>query len=227
MRNLHSYNKKRQITTRITTVLLLSLVVALIVAGDIYLRNSQPLINETVDRIANESDVEQEGKNETKPSAESISSYKVAPDQPRVLSIKKLDLTARLMPMGINSAGNIQAPQNTYDTGWYSDGNLPGQPGAVLVDGHASGPTRIGIFAYLDTLSVGDIVEVELGNGQNLVYGVTHLETTRLEDVNMKKALAPYGDAVEGLNLITCTGAWIDSEKTYDHRVIVYTERVQ
>jgi len=47
-----------------------------------------------------------------------------------------------------------------------------------------------------------------------------------LEGFDMKQALLPYGNALKGLNIMTCTGEWIDEKKTYDHRVVVYTEQV-
>jgi hypothetical protein len=52
------------------------------------------------------------------------------------------------------------------------------------------------------------------------------METVALDDVDMDKLLTPYGNAKEGLNLITCTGDWLPDKKTYDHRVLVYTKRV-
>jgi hypothetical protein len=55
---------------------------------------------------------------------------------------------------------------------------------------------------------------------------VVHVETVPKESVDMQEVLRTYGDATEGLNLMTCTGTWIKDERTYDKRAIVYTERV-
>jgi LPXTG-site transpeptidase (sortase) family protein len=120
----------------------------------------------------------------------------------------------------------MQAPVNIYDSGWYGGSAKPGTPGATVIDAHASGATRQGLFAYLDTLKVGEQLSIERGDGQTFNYEVTHTEIVPLTEVDMSKLLAPYGDATEGVNLITCTGTWIPDQKTYDHRVLVYTKRV-
>lgn len=169
---------------------------------------------------------EQEGKDESKPAAASLSSYAVSPNLPRALYIDKLNIAARVLPMSVNKDGSVQSPKNIYDSGWYTGSVKPGDIGALFIDGHASGPTREGLFAYLDTLVEGDTLQVEKGDGTRLTYKVVHTEVVPLEGLDMKKALLPYGNTLRGLNLMTCTGKWVDSKNTYDHRVLVYTEQV-
>lgn len=169
---------------------------------------------------------EQEGQDETKVSSDALSKYVVAADLPRALYIDKLDVSARILPMSVNTAGNIQAPLNIYDAGWYNGSVKPGQTGAVFIDGHASGPTREGLFAYLDTMNTGDTLQVEKGDGTLLTYRVIFKEVVALNDIDMKKVLLPYGNTLKALNLMTCTGTWLPDKKTYDQRVVVYTEQV-
>ena len=170
-------------------------------------------------------DVAVEASDETPVAVDTLSSYKVPADAPRILKIDSLGIAARVQPMGVNSIGAIQAPVNIYDSGWYSGSSKPGAYGAMFIDGHASGATRQGLFAYLDTLQNGNIISVEKGSGEVLQYKVVHVDTVSKDAVDMNKALRTYNNATEGLNLMTCTGKWIASQKTYDNRVIVYTER--
>lgn len=167
-----------------------------------------------------------EGTDETEITVDTLNNYIVAADMPRFLGIEKLNMKARIQPMGVNSEGAVQAPVNIYDSGWYTGSAKPGSPGAAFIDAHASGATRQGLFAYLDTLKNGDTITVEQGDGTIFTYKVVHSETVARDAVDMKKALSVYGQADEGLNLMTCTGAWIKNEETYDKRVVVYTERV-
>ena len=167
-----------------------------------------------------------EGEDEAEVTDSAVDSYAVAPDLPRVLTIDKIGVEARVLPMSVNSDGSVQAPVNIFDSGWYGASAKPGQAGAGFIDAHASGATRQGLFAYLDTLVVGDTVSVERGDGQLFNYRVAHVETVNLDKVDMKKALRTHGGATEGLNLMTCTGEWLPEEKTYDQRAIVYTVRV-
>jgi len=184
----------------------------------------QPIATNTSDPAVPDAAIE--ATDETEIPKSTIDDYKVAPDMPRFLSIAKLNMKARILPMGINSDGAVQAPVNIYDSGWYKGGAKPGTQGASFIDAHASGSTRQGLFAYLDTLKNGDVVSVEQGDGIVFNYKVVHSETVARDAVNMDKALRVYGDASEGLNLMTCTGKWIANERTYDQRVVVYTERV-
>lgn len=167
-----------------------------------------------------------EGQDETEVATSTVDNYHVAPDLPRVLMIEKLNVRARVLPMSVNADGAMQAPVNIFDSGWYGASAKPGQQGAAVIDAHASGATREGLFAYLDTLAIGDQLSIERGDGQKLTYEVVHTETVALDSIDMKKLLTPYGAEVEGLNLITCTGKWLPDQKTYDHRVTVYTKRV-
>jgi len=169
---------------------------------------------------------DQEGKDEKAPSSATLSNYAVAPTLPRALYIDKIGVAARVLPMSVNSLGAIQAPLNIYDAGWYTGSVKPGEIGAVFIDGHASGPTREGLLANLDQLAEGDELQIEKGDGAKLTYKVVHTEIVPLDGLDMKKVLLPYGNTLKGLNLMTCTGTWVESKKTFDHRVIVYTEQI-
>jgi len=169
---------------------------------------------------------EQEGQDEAKPAASALTNYAVAADLPRALSIDKIDVTARVLPMSVNTDGSVQAPRNIYDAGWYTGSVKPGEIGAMFIDGHASGPTREGLFAYLDKLEEGDTLQMEKGDGTKLTYKVVHKEIAPLEGLDMKKMLLPYGNTLRGMNLMTCTGTWVDSKQTYDQRVMIWTEQV-
>ena len=156
----------------------------------------------------------------------SLDDYKVAADMPRALYINKLNIAARIMPMATTSTNSIQAPINIHDAGWYTKSAKPDQTGAMFVDGHASGATRMGLFAYIDTLKEGDTLEVEKGDGTRFAYVVKKVESVPKDSVDMTSVLSPYDAGTKGLNLMTCTGTWLPKEKTYDHRVVVYAEQV-
>lgn len=127
--------------------------------------------------------------------------------------------------MGIARDGSIQTPQGIYDTGWYTGASKPGQKGAVFIDGHVSGPNKPGVFKNLGKLKTGDVIELETGNTTVFRYTVTHTETVSYRGVDMRKVLSPYGDSVEGLNLMTCTGRFSTAAHTFESRIIVYATR--
>ncbi len=167
-----------------------------------------------------------EGSDENVVSTSAVDSYVVAADMPRVLTIDAINVRARILQMGVTANSAIQAPINIFDSGWYTGSAKPGTPGIAFIDAHASGATREGLFAYLDTLKAGNIITVERGDGTVLKYAVRKLETKKLSDINMSQVLSPQDGITEGLTLMTCTGKWMADEKTYDQRAIVYAERI-
>jgi LPXTG-site transpeptidase (sortase) family protein len=168
-----------------------------------------------------------EGRDESNLPQGALANYKVSAEQPRAVYIPKLKVSARLMPMGVNKDSSLQAPKNIFDAGWYTQSAIPSKGGAVVVDAHASGPTREGLFAYLDTLAVGDMVTIETGNGTKYTYKVTLTETVDRTQVDMQKLMLPSGNAIQGANFITCSGKWQEKESTFSQRTIVYTELVK
>ena len=212
------------------TVVMVLLAVSLYAAIDTWVLNKEIKQEQQKAVAAAQSDdssarQEAEGKDETPISALDIKNYKVTADLPRVIRINKINVEARVLQMGVNKDGSMQSPINAYDAGWYTGSVRPGQLGAAAIVGHASGPTREGLFAYLDKLKAGDIVEIERGDGTKLTYSVVKTETVALKNVDMNKFLRPVDGEAEGLNLMTCAGNWVESSKTRDQRVIVYTKR--
>lgn len=167
-----------------------------------------------------------EGKDEIKVSGDAIAKYKVAADLPRVITIEKLGVKARVLPMSVNADGSMQSPVNIFDTGWYTGSVKPGQPGASIIIGHASGMTLGGIFNKLESLNVGDTVSVERGDGQMLRYQVVKKQIIKLSDVDMNSFMRPADGVSEGLNLMTCAGEWIKNSQTRDHRAMIFTKRI-
>jgi LPXTG-site transpeptidase (sortase) family protein len=166
-----------------------------------------------------------EGRDEQQPATDLISKYAVAPDAPRILTIAKINVKARILPMSVNADGSMQAPINIYDAGWYTGGVRPGDKGAAVIDAHASGPTRMGLFGRLDTLSNGDKITIEKGDGTILNYEVVETKKVPRDNLDMRELLTPkVGE--EGLNLITCTGTWQQQGETYSDRALVFTKRI-
>lgn len=176
--------------------------------------------------VQGDSTAQLEGSDENVVSESAINSYVVAADMPRVLSIDKLKVKARVLPMGVTSTSAIQAPVNIFDSGWYTGSAKPGTAGVSFIDAHASGATREGLFAYLDKLKPGDEIKIERGDGEILKYAVRKLETQKLADIKMTQVLSPQDGIKEGLTIMTCTGKWMADKETYDQRVIVYAERI-
>ena len=117
----------------------------------------------------------------------------------------------------------MQAPKSTFDVGWYDGSSKPGEPGAMFIDGHVSGPKNRGIFYDIKKLKKGDVVEIERGDGLKLEFKVVAVEKYDANNVDMNKALRSYDPSKQGLNLMTCAGQFLPKEQTFNQRVVVYT----
>ena len=155
---------------------------------------------------------------EEPPTETEVREYTVAPNRPRYLTVEKLNVTnARILPVGINSKGEMGTPNNIFDVGWYESSGLPGQGKTMVIDGHNGGPHVHGVFKDLPILTNGDIIKVERGDGTIFNYSVVENVTVPLDesDLYMATAMRSPEAGRESVTLITCTGEWSQSRGTY------------
>ena len=155
-----------------------------------------------------------------------IESYQVSPLLPRTLIIPALTLKARVMQVGVNVKNQMQAPENIFDAAWYKGSARPGEPGAVVIDGYQSGPTKDGVFINIGKLKVSDILEVERGDGQVFKYSVVEIEYKPFGEVDMNKVMKSIDANSPGLNLITCDGEYQSATRSLENRVVVYARQI-
>lgn len=158
---------------------------------------------------------------ETEPPKD-MSTYKVAADMPRFLSIPDVGVMARIKRVGTNADNVINAPKNVFDVGWYEGSSKPGESGVIFLDGHVSGPTKGGIFWNLKKIETGDTITIERGDGQKFKFKVAAKELFEANAVDMTKVLSPYDKTKKGLNIMTCNGKFNVKTQTYDKRFVVY-----
>ena len=161
---------------------------------------------------------------EVPPSDTEVSEYTVAPDRPRYLSIERLEINkARILPMGNNEKGELSTPNNIFDVGWYYNSSKPGKGGTLLIDGHNGGPHVQGVFKALPSLSEGDIIVIERGDGTIFKYSVVENISVPLSEANdyMGVAIRTPLNGKESVTLISCSGEWSQAQRTYLSRQFV------
>gem|GEM_PF-3557821 len=155
---------------------------------------------------------------------EAYPDYKVAADQPRIIMIPSINITARMRSVGLTSGNKVDVPADASFAGWYSGAQKPGDEGASFVTGHYNGPNAGGVFDSLGQIAVGAEVKVEKGDGSILKYEVVRRDTVSAGRVDMAAALTVVDGEKEGLNIMTCAGAFTGSGFT--DRLTIYTKRV-
>jgi len=152
-----------------------------------------------------------------KPTPKPVQAKAAAPAYDKV-SIPGIGLSSRFVTVGLTSANAIDVHPSLI--GWWNGSAQPGNPGAVFLDGH-----NPGVFSKLPSVKQGAQISLTKASGETFNYSVVHTEVVQLVGINMRAALSPYGGASEGLNLMTCVGAYNTETGTTDQRLIVYAVR--
>jgi LPXTG-site transpeptidase (sortase) family protein len=131
----------------------------------------------------------------------------------------------RIQSAGIDTAiaevGVVRDGANTrWETAWrtaghHIDSSRPGNPGNVVLTGHVSvaNTENVPVFANLDQVSIGDVIEVYSGEEVHL-YRVEGVEVVAPDAVGVLAA-----DHRSLVTLITCT-------RDFEHRLVVVGELV-
>lgn len=156
------------------------------------------------------------------PSSDDIT--EASADYPATLSIPSLGIEAAIQRVGVNAKGNIASPSNYRGVAWYSKGTVPGGVGSAVIAGHLDNSLGLdGVFRRLADIKAGDPVYVKDSNGKVLEFTVTKIRYFEYDDPSLSNIFLKEGDR-RLLRLVTCGGAWVPEQRTYNKRVIVTAE---
>ena len=126
------------------------------------------------------------------------------PGPPVALRVPALDVDARVVAVGLDTAGVLVPPADPRVVGWWGGGARPGSArGAAVLTGHTVHDGG-GVFDDLAALEVGDVVEV-VTRTRVLTFGVR-----RVRDLGKDRLAADAGrlfgrTGSARLVLVTCT----------------------
>ena len=149
----------------------------------------------------------------------------IGPGLPARLVIPAINVDAKVLYVGLAADGSVDAPKGPTDVAWFRLGPRPGAQGSAIITGHF-GPWRTGaksVFDNLEQLKSGDSIFVKDDQGNSVEFKVR--ETKVYDSSENPKEVFNQSDG-KYLNLITCNGDWIASQKTYTKRLVVFTEAV-
>lgn len=140
------------------------------------------------------------------------------------LKIPNINVDALVKHVGLTSNGAMDVPKNPINVAWFNLGPRPGENGSAVIAGHYGWKHNIpAVFDNLHKLRKGDKIYIEDEKGANIVFVVRDIQIyDKNADAN---SVFGQGDGKAHLNLITCTGTWNEAEKTYSHRLIVFTDK--
>lgn len=141
---------------------------------------------------------------------------------PTRLIIPSINVDAAVQNIGLAADGSIGAPNGPYDVAWFDLGSKPGETGSAIISGHygkwLSGANSV--FDNLNKLKKGDKIYVKDDKGNTVAFTV---QSSKIYNSN-QTVPDLFKSTGKGLNLITCNGTWIQSQKTYSNRLVIYAE---
>jgi LPXTG-site transpeptidase (sortase) family protein len=144
---------------------------------------------------------------------------------PEHLVIPSLGINAEVEHVGRDAKGRMAVPALFENVGWFREGYDPGSEGNAVIAGHLDdGKGDPAVFINLEKLSEGDRIIVQ-GEGGLLEYRVTGKKYLDYNTTDTSDIFGPSD--ISRLNLITCDGSWIAGERTYDKRLVVFSELVR
>ncbi|WP_404451172.1 class F sortase [Virgibacillus necropolis] len=141
---------------------------------------------------------------------------------PATIRIDSIDVEAPVEHVGIQEDGKMGVPEDYRNAVWYKKGPRPGEKGSSVIAGHVNDPKGKGIFWDLNKLETGDEVKISNKNGEALVFEVVDKKAYDLGKAPVEKIFGYTPRRM--LNLITCTGDYIEELGTHGQRLVVYTE---
>lgn len=136
------------------------------------------------------------------------------------LRIPAIGVDAPVDPLLVDENGVLPPPDSFEDTGWWKAGPEPGEVGPAVIAGHVDSYQGPAVFFELDELDAGDEIFVDRADGTTVVFAAQRTERHPKDDFPTD---AVYGDTPgPQLRLITCGGAFNETERTYLDNVIVF-----
>jgi hypothetical protein len=146
------------------------------------------------------------------------------PGVPVRIVIPAIGVHAPVIKLGLNRDGSLEVPRRFGDTGWWSGGWRPGEPGPAVIVGHVDSHTGPAVFYRLGKLRRGDRIRVLGRNGSAATFAVRRME-------RHSKAQFPTAEVYgrtpgPSLRLVTCSGGFDRASGHYLENTIVFAAPV-
>jgi len=139
---------------------------------------------------------------------------------PARVRIPAIGVDAAVLPLAVDTQGELPPPPTNEDTGWWRAGPEPGEAGPAVIVGHVDGSDGPAVFFRLRQLVPGDEIAVDRVDGGTAVFSVERVER-HAKDAFPSDAV--YGHTPDArLRLVTCGGAFDRTTRHYVDNVVVF-----
>jgi hypothetical protein len=136
------------------------------------------------------------------------------------IEIPAIRVRAPVGRLGLNRDRTLEVPKDFGDTGWYTGGPRPGEPGPAVIAGHVDSQTGPAVFYRLGALHRGDTIAVVGRDGSRVRFTVRHSARYRKDDFPTALVYGPTRGPA--LRLITCGGSFDRGSGHYLDNTVVF-----
>jgi len=135
--------------------------------------------------------------------------------------IERLDVSATVVPTGLDSSGNVVIPSNVRTVGWYEYGpGLDANTGSMVIAGHVDNVAQgDGAFFHLRELKPGDTFTVSGTDGATRTFRVVAREEYPKATIQLDRYFTTTGSF--RVTLMTCGGSFDAATGHYRDNVAV------
>ncbi|MBC1231157.1 class F sortase [Listeria booriae] len=147
----------------------------------------------------------------------------IAPVQITFRQGAKTQIQNPVRPVGTDKDGRMEVPDGIDAVYWYKYGPSPGDKGNAIIAGHRDWGGELGLFKYLEDISVGEKVTIGYANNTKKEFQVKSKNSYAVKDFPQELMDTTKGNKV---TLISCTGSFDRSQDGYQSREVVILQPV-
>ncbi|MBC2037309.1 class F sortase [Listeria booriae] len=148
----------------------------------------------------------------------------VAPVQIIFRQGTKTQIENPVRPVGTDKEGRMEVPDGIDAVYWYKYGPSPGDKGNAIIAGHRDWGGELGLFKYLEDISVGEKVSIVYADNEKKTFEVKSKKSYAFKDFPQELMDTTKGNKV---TLISCTGSFDRSQDGYQNREVVILQPVK
>ncbi|EUJ42730.1 class F sortase [Listeria riparia] len=135
----------------------------------------------------------------------------------------KTQIENPVRPVGTDKDGRMEVPDGIDAVYWYKFGPSPGDKGNAIIAGHRDWGGELGLFKYLEDITLGEKVIIGYEDGTQKTFAVKSKKSYAFKDFPQELMDTTKGKQV---TLISCTGTFNRSLDGYQNREVVILQPV-
>ncbi|MBC2175961.1 class F sortase [Listeria booriae] len=147
----------------------------------------------------------------------------IAPVQITFRQGTKTQIQNPVRPVGTDKDGRMEVPDGIDAVYWYKYGPSPGDKGNSIIAGHRDWGGKLGLFKYLEDISIGEKVTIGYADNTKKEFQVKSKNSYAVKDFPQELMDTTKGNKV---TLISCTGSFDRSQDGYQSREVVILQPV-